>query len=82
MNLAFFIILVLSILTIIAASVYIINRKSPPPQPCSNQIGFTQIYTPKPGGMMFTAMQISGENCALDGIRFNLANKHTLVDRE
>ena len=81
MNLAFFIILVLSILAIIAASVYIINRKSPP-QPFSNQLGFTQIYTPKPGGMMFTAMQISGENCALDGIRFNLANKHTLVDGE
>ena len=82
MNRAYYVRLVLSILTIIAASVYIINRKSPPPQPFSNQIGFTQIYTPKPGGMMFTAMQISGENCALDGIRFNLANKHTLVDRE
>jgi hypothetical protein len=81
MNLAFFIILVLSILAIIAASVYLINRKSPP-QPFSNQLGLTQIYTPKPGGMMFTAMQISGENCALDGIRFNLATKHTLVDRE
>ena len=81
MNRAYYVILVLSILTIIAASVYIISRKSPP-QPFSNQIGSTQIYTPKPGGMMFTAMQISGENCALDGIRFNLANKHTLVDRE
>ena len=81
MNRAYYVILVLSILTIIAASVYLINRKSPP-QPFSNQLGLTQIYTPKPGGMKFTAMQISGENCALDGIRFNLATKHTLVDRE
>jgi hypothetical protein len=81
MNRAYYVILALSILAIIAASVYIINRKSPP-QPFSNQLGFTQIYTPKPGGRVFTAMQISGESCALDGIRFNLANKHTLVDRE
>ena len=27
-------------------------------------------------------MDTSGENCAADGIRFNLANEHTLVDRE
>jgi hypothetical protein len=27
-------------------------------------------------------MDISGENCDPDGIRFNIANEHTLVDRE
>jgi len=42
MNRAFFIILVLSILAIIAASVYLINRKSPP-QPFSNQLGLKSI---------------------------------------
>ncbi len=31
---------------------------------------------------MFTAMDTSGENCTSDGIRFNIANEHTLVDRE
>jgi hypothetical protein len=66
---------------IFSVSVYLINRKATPP-PLSNQPGFTQIYTPKPGGRVFTAMDTSGENCAADGIRFNLANEHTLVDRE
>jgi hypothetical protein len=78
MNKAFYIVLFFSILLIIFASVYLINRKAPPlPQP-----GFTQIYTPKLGGRVFTAMDTSGENCESGGIRFNLANEHTLVDRE
>ena len=81
MNKAFYLILVVSILVIIIASVYLINRKAPS-SPFSNQLGFTQIYTPKPGGRVFTAMDISGENCEADGIRFNIANEHTLVDRE
>jgi hypothetical protein len=74
MNKAFYIVLFFSILLIIFTSVYLINRKAPP--------GFTQIYTPKPGGRVFTAMYTSGENCTPDGIRFNIANEHTLVDRE
>src|SRR5919197_2006709 len=78
MNKAFYVVL---FLLIIFASVYLINRKAPPP-PLSNQPGFTQIYTPNPGGRVFTAMYTSGENCASDGIRFNIANEHTLVDRE
>ena len=41
-----------------------------------------QIYTPKPGGRVFTKMNTSGGNCKSDGIRFNIANEHTLVDRE
>jgi hypothetical protein len=81
MNKTFYVILVLSILAIVAVSVYLINRKAPP-QPFSNQQDFTQIYTPKPGGRVFTAMQTSGENCEADGIRFNIANVHSLVDRE
>ena len=81
MNKALYLVLVLSILAIIFASVYLINRKAPLP-PLSNQPGFTQIYTPKPGGRILTAMDTSGENCAADGIRFNIANEHTLVDRE
>src|ERR671926_1933962 len=81
MNKTFYVILVLSILAIIFASVYLINRKAPP-TPFSNQQGFTQIYIPKPGGRVFTTMDISGENCESDGIRFNIANEHTLVDRE
>jgi hypothetical protein len=81
MNKAFYVVLFFSILAIIFASVYLINRKAPP-QPLSNQLGFTQIYTPKPGGRVFTAMDTSGENCTPDGIRFNIANEHTLVDRE
>ena len=82
MNKSFYIILVVSILAIVFASVYLINRK-PAPMPFSNQpSGFTQIYAPKPGGRVFTAMDTSGENCATDGIRFNIANEHTLVDRE
>ena len=81
MNKSFYLILVLSILAIFFVSAYLINRKAPP-QPFSNQQGFTQIYTPKQGGRVFTAMYTSGENCASDGIRFNIANKHTLVDRE
>jgi hypothetical protein len=82
MNKAFYIILVLSILAIIFVSVYLINRKAPPPQPFSNQAEFTQIYTPKPGGRVFTAMDTSGESCDPDGVRFNIANELTLVDRE
>jgi hypothetical protein len=81
MNKTFYVILVLSILAIIFVSVYLINRKAPL-QPFSNQLGFTQIYTPKPRGRVFTAMYTSGENCESDGIRFNIANEHTLVDRE
>src|ERR671930_1312791 len=81
MNKAFYAVLFFSILLIIFASVYLINRKAPLP-PLSNQPGFTQIYTPKPGGRVFTAMHTSGENCTPDGIRFNIANKYTLVDRE
>jgi hypothetical protein len=42
----------------------------------------SQIYTPKPVGRVFTAMNPSGGNCKSDGIRFNIANEHTLVDRE
>ncbi|HJT48953.1 MAG TPA: hypothetical protein VJ729_12290 [Nitrososphaeraceae archaeon] len=61
---------------------YLIGRKAPPTQLFSNQSSFTQIYTPKPGGRVFTAMDISGENCESDGIRFNIANEHTLIDRE
>jgi hypothetical protein len=82
MNKALYLVLALSILAIIFASVYIISRKAPTPQPFSNQLGFTQIYTPKPGGRVFTAMETSGENCDPDGIRFNIANEHTVVDRE
>src|ERR671933_929196 len=82
MNKIFYVVLFFSILAIIFASVYLINRKAPL-QPFSNQQpGFTQIYTPKPGGRVFTTMDISGENCDPDGIRFNIANEHTLVDRE
>ena len=83
MNKAFYIVLFVSIVLIFLVSVYLINRKAPPLQPFSNQqLGFTQIYTPKPGGRVFTAMDTSGENCESDGIRFNIANEHTLVDRE
>ena len=82
MNKAFYIILFFSILAIVFASVYLINRKAPPPPPFSNQQGFTQIYTPKPGGRVFTSMDTSGENCDSDGIRFNIDNVHSLVDRE
>ncbi len=81
MNKAFYAILFFSILVITIASVYLINR-TVPPQPFSNQPGFTQIYTPKQGGRVFTTMDTSGENCGSDGIRFNIANEHTLVDRE
>src|SRR5918911_131290 len=81
MNKTFYVILVLSILAIVAVSVYLINRKAPP-QPFSNQQDFTQIYTPKSGGRVFTAMDTSGENCDSDGVRFDIANEHTLVDRE
>ena len=81
MNKVFYIVLFISILLIFSVSIYIINRKAPP-TPFSNQLGFTQIYTPKPGGRVFTAMDISGENCDSDGVRFNIANEHTLVDRE
>ena len=79
---AFYAVLFFSILLIIFASVYLISRKAPPTQTFSNQLGFTQIYTPKPGGRVFTAMETSGDNCASDGIRFNIANEPTLVDRE
>src|SRR5919198_3986691 len=82
MNKAFYIVLFFSIVLIFSVSVYLINRKAPSPPPLSNQPGFTQIYTPKLGGRVFTAMNISGENCESDGIRFNIANEHMLVDRE
>jgi hypothetical protein len=82
MNKAFYIVLFFSIVLIFSVSVYLINRKAPSPPPLSNQPGFTQIYTPKLGGRVFTAMNISGENCESDGIRFNIVNDHTLVDRE
>jgi hypothetical protein len=82
MNKAFYVVLILSMLLILSVSVYLIYRKAPPQLSLSNQLGFTQIYTPKPGGKVFTAMDISGENCESDGIRFNIANEHTLVDRE
>jgi hypothetical protein len=83
MNKIFYIVLFVSIVLIFSVSVvYLINRKAPS-QPFSNQqTGFTQIYTPKPGGRVFTAMDTSGENCDSDGVRFNIANEHTLVDRE
>ena len=82
MNKVFYIVLFIFILLIFSVSAYyLINRQAPLP-PFSNQPGFTQIYTPKPGGRVFTAMDTSGENCAADGIRFNIANEHTLVDRE
>ena len=42
----------------------------------------SQIYTPKPGGAVFTVMNTTGRNCKSAGIRFNIANEHTLVDRE
>src|ERR687887_1471178 len=77
MNKVFYIILFFSILAIIFVSVYyLINRKAP------QTIISSQIYTPKPGGRVFTAMNISGGNCESDGIRFNISNEHTLVDRE
>ena len=83
MNKLFYIVLFVSIVLIFSASVvYLINRKAPPLQSFSNQLAFTQIYTPKPEGRVFTAMDISGENCDSDGVRFNIANEHTLVDRE
>jgi hypothetical protein len=43
---------------------------------------FTHIYTPKTGGRVFTAMNPSGGICKSDGIRFNIANQYSLVDRE
>src|SRR5437762_2260423 len=76
MNKAFFIVLFFSILLIFFASVYLIYRKAP------QTITSSQIYTPKPGGRVFTTMYTSGENCTSDGIRFNIANEHTLVDGE
>src|SRR3982750_642349 len=81
MNKVFYIVLFVSIVLVFSVSVYLIYRKAPP-TPFSNQLGFTQIYTPKPGGRVFSAMDTSGENCTSDGIRFNIANEHTLVDRE
>ena len=42
----------------------------------------SQIYTPKSEGRVFTAMYTSGGNCTSAGIRFNIANENTLVDRE
>ncbi|MFL6343699.1 MAG: PKD domain-containing protein, partial [Nitrososphaeraceae archaeon] len=52
---------------------------SVPPPP---DTGTEQIYTAKPGGRVFTKMNPSGGNCKSDGIRFNIANEHSLVDRE
>jgi hypothetical protein len=54
----------------------------PPAPPPGNGTTAEQIYTPKPGGRVFTKMNPNGANCKSDGIRFNLANEHTLVDRE
>ncbi|MFL6371408.1 MAG: hypothetical protein ACJ72F_11335 [Nitrososphaeraceae archaeon] len=76
MNKAFYVVLFFSILVIFFASLYLINRKAP------QIITSSQIYTPKPRGKVFTAMHTLGENCAADGIRFNIANEHMLVDRE
>ena len=42
----------------------------------------SQIYTPKSEGRVFTAMYTSGGNCTSAGIRFNIVNENTLVDRE
>ena len=56
-----------------------ITPTTPAPSPTNTG---SQIYTPKPGGRVFTAMSPSGGNCKSDGIRFNIANEHTLVDRE
>jgi REJ domain len=55
---------------------------SPPGPTPGNGTTTEQIYTPKPGGRVFTKMNTNGGNCKSDGIRFNLANEHTLVDRE
>src|SRR5215831_19635416 len=82
MNKAFYIVLFLSILLIFSVSVYYLIYRKAPSHPFSNQAQFTQIYTPKAGGRVFTAMDASGEDCDSDGIRFNIANEHTLVDRE
>src|ERR687887_341558 len=76
MNKVFYIVLFVSIVLVFSVSVYLINRKAP------QVITSSQIYTPKPGGRVFTTMNISGENCESDGIRFNIVNDHTLVDRE
>src|SRR5919198_1087120 len=52
---------------------------TPPPPPGENG---ALIYTPKPGGRIKTQENTSGGNCVSDGIRFNIANERTLVDRE
>ena len=57
-----------------------VKRSTSPPPPPEN--GTEQIYTAKPGGRVFTKMNPSGSNCDQSGIRFNLVNEHTLVDRE
>jgi hypothetical protein len=57
MNKAFYVVLFFFIVLIFSTSVYLINRKAPL-QPLSNQPGFTQIYTPKPGGRVFTATTV------------------------
>jgi hypothetical protein len=57
-----------------------VKRSTSPPPPPEN--GTEQIYTPLPGGRVFTKMNPSGSNCDQSGIRFNLVNEHTLVDRE
>ncbi|HYY40191.1 MAG TPA: hypothetical protein VE692_02985, partial [Nitrososphaera sp.] len=54
---------------------------SPPPPPTPGENG-ALIYTPKPGGRIKTQENTSGGNCVSDGIRFNIANDRTLVDRE
>ncbi|MFL6470340.1 MAG: PKD domain-containing protein, partial [Nitrososphaeraceae archaeon] len=58
------------------------STSPPPPPPPPPENGTEQIYTAKPGGRVLTKMNPSGGNCKSDGIRFNIANEHTLVDRE
>ncbi|HJT48897.1 MAG TPA: PKD domain-containing protein, partial [Nitrososphaeraceae archaeon] len=53
-----------------------------PPPPPPSQNGTEMIYTPLPGGRIKTKENTSGGNCVSDGIRFNIANDRTLVDRE
>jgi len=55
------------------------NNNTPTSLPSNTS---SQIYTPKPGGAVFTVMNTTGGNCKSAGIRFNIANEHTLVDRE
>jgi REJ domain len=62
-------------------AIFVSPGPGPGPGP-GNGTTTEQIYTPKPGGRVFTKMNENGGQCKSDGIRFNLANEHTLVDRE